>query len=53
MSKGTANEILQLLIRKATAVWEGKGENFTAEDAYRLCKRFVEEYEKLDDQKMS
>lgn len=49
MAKGTANEILQDLVRKTIAVWEGRGENFTADDAYVLCKQFIEEYEKPDE----
>lgn len=46
MSKGTANEVLQNLVRKVTAVWDGKGERYTAADVYAACKKFIIEYEK-------
>lgn len=48
MSKGTANEVLQSLIRKVTAVWNGAGGRYTAEDVYTACKQYINEYEKGD-----
>ena len=46
MSIGTANEVLQDLVKKVTAVWNGNGERYTAADVYAACKKFIIEYEK-------
>lgn len=46
MSIGTANEVLQDLVKKVTAVWNGKGERYTAADVYAACQKFIIEYEK-------
>lgn len=46
MSKGTANEVLQDLVKKVTAVWNGKGERYTVDDVYAACQKFIIEYEK-------
>lgn len=46
MSIGTANEVLQELVKKVTAVWIGKGERYTSADVYVACKKFIIEYEK-------
>ena len=46
MSIGTANEVLQDLVKKVTAVWNGKGERYTATDVYAACQKFIIEYEK-------
>lgn len=48
MSIGTANEVLQDLVKKVTAVWSGKGERYTAVDVYAACKKYIIEYEKGD-----
>lgn len=46
MSKGTANEVLQDLVKKVTAVWNGKGERYTSADVYAACQKYIIEYEK-------
>ena len=46
MSMGTVNEVLQDLVKKVTAVWNGKGERYTAADVYAACQKFIIEYEK-------
>lgn len=48
MSKSKANEILQELYAKMVVKWTGIKTDFTAEKAYELCKRIVEESEKDD-----
>lgn len=49
MSLSKANELLQQLVENCNRRWNGKGK-FTSQDAYILCKKIVEEYEKKENE---
>ena len=47
MSKSRANELLQHLVAELTKLWSGEASEIqTAEQAYEVCAKIVEEAEK-------
>lgn len=46
MSRSKANELIQTLVERVTGLWSGKVKDFTADDAYDLCREIVREADK-------